>query len=151
MQGGRVRGNQPGECHTTWQENLTNKRGGKEWRSRKVVWRNGQQKKLTHHLTMIAIAIQVLNQGRSRGGLQLVKKVEGPSQSEFQGGQMWRKWRSQEQVLVQRRGRRHWIMGVSTSPHKVMIRHQKPQWGSTQSGDCWRRSKRRTRLSGCWS
>ena len=28
MQGGRVQGNQPGECHTTWPENRTNKRGG---------------------------------------------------------------------------------------------------------------------------
>ena len=38
--------------------------------------KNGQQKKLTHCLTMIAIAIRVLNQGISRGWLQLVEKVE---------------------------------------------------------------------------
>jgi len=33
MQGGRVRGNQPGKCHTTWPEKLSNKRGGGEKKS----------------------------------------------------------------------------------------------------------------------
>ena len=44
--------------------------------------RNGQ-KKATHRRTMIAM--QVLNQGRSQGGLQVVNKVGEPSHSEFQG------------------------------------------------------------------
>ncbi len=92
MQGGRVRGNKPDECHTTWPENLTDKWGGKEWRIKEVVWRNGRQKKATLCPTMIVIVIRVLNQGTSWGGLQVVEKVVGPSQSEFQGGPKWQKW-----------------------------------------------------------
>ena len=33
MLGGRVQGNQQDECHTTWPENLSNKRGGGEKKS----------------------------------------------------------------------------------------------------------------------
>jgi len=79
--------------------------------------------------------------GRTSGGTRSV---------EFQGGLKWQKGRNQVPVQVLRRGRRHRIIGVMTSPPRVMIWHKKQWRGSTPTRICWRRSKRRTRWSGDW-
>jgi hypothetical protein len=123
MKGGRVQGNQRDKCHTKWPENTTNTRGGKEGRSREMVERNGQKRSSTRWTTR---AMWVLNQGRSQGRLQVVEKVVGSSQSEYQGGQKGQKWQSQEWW---QRGRRNWIMTVTTSCQAVIWSQERGQRG----------------------